>query len=102
LVSYTSWCRDRRSSVKARPRHHPFGPELLAAPGADNQIRLSRDHLIHGCDAIHGGASVCTVGEDVDAAGDLNELCDPSNPEIGGSSHSSKDTLGCRGRHSAR
>ena len=64
MVSYTSWCRDRRSSVKARPRHHPFGPELLVAPGADNQIRLARDHLIHGCDAIHGGASVCTVGED--------------------------------------
>jgi hypothetical protein len=64
----------RRSSLEARPRHHPLGPELLAAPGADNQIRLSRDHLIYGHDAILGGASACTVGEDVDAAGDLNEL----------------------------
>jgi hypothetical protein len=63
-----------RSSVEARPRHHPLGPELLAAPRGDDQFRLSRDHLIDGHHPILGGALNRTVGKDVDTACDLNEL----------------------------
>ena len=68
----------RRSSVEAGARHHPLGPELLAAPGAYDQIRLPRDHLIDRHHAIPSCASAGTIGKDVDAAGDLDEFRDPS------------------------
>jgi hypothetical protein len=68
----------RRSSVG--PGHHPLGPEFLAAPGANDQIRLARDHLIDGHHTIIGCGMACTIGKDVDAAGDLDELRDASNP----------------------
>src|SRR5262249_24342197 len=44
-----------RNSTEAGTRHHPLGPELLAAPRADDQIRLTPDHLIEGHHAILGG-----------------------------------------------
>jgi hypothetical protein len=69
-----------RGSVKARPRYHPLWPELLAAPGADDQIRLSCDHLINGHHSILGGGMTCTIGEDIDTAPDSDELRDPPNP----------------------
>jgi hypothetical protein len=90
------------SSVEAGPRHHPLGPELLAAPGADDQIRLLRDHLIDRHHAISGGASACTIGKDVDAAGDGDELRDPPNRRNQRVVYSLNNTLGRFGNRSAQ
>jgi hypothetical protein len=69
-----------RSSVETRPHHHPLRPELLAAPRANDQIRFSYDHLVDAHHAILGGGPAGAVGEDVVAAGDLDELRDPADP----------------------
>src|SRR5271165_2493793 len=65
---------------KTWPRHNPLGPEFLAAPGADDQIGLPRNHLIDRHHAILCCTLTCTISEDVDAACDRDELRDPSNP----------------------
>ena len=60
-----------RDLRKARPHRDALGPEFLAAPGTDDHIGLPLDHLRHHHDTVLGRALISTIGEDVDAAGDL-------------------------------
>ena len=69
----------RRDLPEASSRRDAVRSELLPAPRADDQIRFPRDHLLRRQDAVPGCASMPTIGENVDAAGDLDELRDPSN-----------------------
>jgi hypothetical protein len=55
------------------------GTLALVANRADDQIGSSLDHFLRSYDAILGCGLISAVGEDVDAAGDLDELRDPSN-----------------------
>jgi hypothetical protein len=65
---------------KARPHRDAVGPEFFATPpGADDQIGLSLDHLLHRHDTVFGRALISTIGEDVGAAGDLDKFGDPAN-----------------------
>src|SRR3984893_9361643 len=66
------------SSIEARPRHHPLGPKLLAAPRPDDEIGLAGNHLPGRHNTVLGCTPIPTIGEDVDAAGDLDELRDPT------------------------
>ena len=68
-----------RDLPKASSRHDALRSELLSAPRADDQVRRLRDHLISRYNTVLGRGLMPTIGEDVDAAGDLNELRDPSN-----------------------
>jgi len=63
-----------RYSIEPRPRHNTLGPEFLAAPRADDQIGFPLDHLLRGHNAVLGSALIPAISEDVDAAGDLDEL----------------------------
>jgi hypothetical protein len=65
---------------KAWPLRDAFRPEFLAAPGADDQIGFSRHYLPNRHHAVLSCASIPSIGEDVDAAGDLDELGDPADP----------------------
>jgi hypothetical protein len=64
---------------KARPRHNALGAEFLTAPGAYDEIRRSLDHLLRAYDTVPGRALMSTIGEDVDAASDLDKLRNPPN-----------------------
>src|SRR5580704_1882245 len=66
-------------AVEASPRCNVLRPEFLAAPRADDQIRFPRNHLLNHHDTALGGALISAIGENVDAAGDLDEFRDPSN-----------------------
>src|SRR6267154_850466 len=68
-----------RGLLEARPCRNALGPKLLATPGADDQIRLPRDHLLGFHNTVLGCALISKLGEDVDATGDLDELRDPRN-----------------------
>jgi hypothetical protein len=68
-----------RDSRKVRPRRNVLGPELFPAPGADDQIGLPRDYLLGRHNTALGCALISTIGEDVDAAGDLDKLRNPPN-----------------------
>jgi len=64
----------RRYSIEPRPRCDSLGSEFLAAPRPDDQIRFPRYDLL-GCDnAVLGSALIPAIGENVDAAGDLDKL----------------------------
>jgi hypothetical protein len=92
-----------RSSVEASSRCNALRPEPLAAPRADDQIGLPRNRLLNCDHAVFRCALISTIGEDVDAACDLDELRDPIQfRRSTGSSHSSKNTLGCFGNRAAR
>ena len=91
-----------RGLRKARPRCDALWSEFLAAPGADDQIGLARDHLLGRHHTVLSCAPISKIGEDVDAAGELDERETQAMPEISGSSHSSKNTLGRFFRLSAR
>src|SRR3984893_8708595 len=91
-----------RSSIEARPRRNVLGPELFPAPGADDQIGLPRDYLLGRHNTALGCALISKIGEDVDAAGDLDELRDPTNTGDQRIGHSSKNTLGRFFKLSAR
>jgi hypothetical protein len=98
----------RRNAVEASPRHDPLWSKFLSTPRANDQIGFPRDYLISCHNAVLDCTLVSTIGEDIDAAGDLDELRNHPIPEISGSSHSSKNTLGrfcklsARSRASAR
>src|SRR5439155_5706413 len=53
--------------------------ELFAAPGADDNVGLGADHIGRGYDAVLGILAPGQRGEDVDAAGHLDELGDPTD-----------------------
>jgi len=101
LISYKSWRCTAGIPVETRPRRDALGPEFLAAPRANDQIGSLRYDLLSRHDPVSGGALGSAVGKDVDSAGDLDKLRNPSIPEISRSSHSSKKTRGCFGKHSA-
>ena len=65
---------------KTRAGDNPLGPELLAAPRTDDQIRLPLDHLVECYDAVFGSTQTCTIGEDIDASRGLDQLRNPANP----------------------
>src|SRR6266567_5344382 len=69
-----------RGLREARPRRNPLRPELFAAPGADDQIRLPRDHLLGRHNTVLGCALISKLGKNVDTAGDLDKLRNPANP----------------------
>src|SRR5258706_4726483 len=64
---------------EARPRRDFCRHELLAAPGADDDVGISRDHIFGGYDALLRGLAAGQRGEDIDAAGNLDELGDPAD-----------------------
>jgi hypothetical protein len=66
-------------AVEASPRCNALRPEFLAAPRADDQIGLPRNDFLNPHHAVPGRALISTIGEDVDAASDLDEFRDPSN-----------------------
>jgi hypothetical protein len=66
-------------SIETRPRRNALGPVSLSAPRANDQIRFPLHHLLNGHDAVLGGALIPAVAENVDAAGDLDKLRNPSN-----------------------
>src|SRR5215469_8354462 len=68
-----------RYSIEARPRCNSLRPEFLAAPRADDQIGFPLDDLLNRHNAVLGSALVSAIGENVDAAGYLDELRNPSN-----------------------
>jgi hypothetical protein len=68
-----------RNLLKTGPRRDSLRPKFLAAPRADDQIRLASDHLRSSHNAVLSCALIPTISEDVDAAGNLDELRDPSN-----------------------
>jgi len=66
-------------AVEASPRCNALRPEFLAAPRADDQIGLPYDHVLGCHDTVLGCALISAIGEDVDPAGDIDELRNPSN-----------------------
>ena len=75
----------------ARSCRHAFRSKLLAAPRADDDIRPAAHHFKWiGNDAALRQTARRALGEDVGAAGDVDELRDPQNRADLGSSHSSK------------
>src|SRR5260370_37096278 len=68
-----------RNAVEASSRRNALRPEFLATPRPNDQIRFPRDHLLSCHNTVLGCALVSMIGEDVDAAGDLDELRDPAN-----------------------
>jgi hypothetical protein len=60
-------------------RHDALRSEFLPAPRADDQIRFPRHHRLSRHNTVSGRALLPTIEEDVDAAGDLDELRDPPN-----------------------
>jgi hypothetical protein len=71
---------DGGNGDKTRTARHLLGPEFLAAPGADDDVRLASNDLLRGDDPISGGPSCGAIGKNIDAAGDLDELRNPGNP----------------------
>src|SRR5215469_130766 len=68
-----------RYLLETRARHNPFRSELLAAPRAEYQIGFPCDHLVDRHQTILGCGLTCPIGEDVDAASDLDQLRNPPN-----------------------
>jgi len=64
---------------KPAPRCNALGPKFLAAPRADDQTGLSRDNFLNCHYPVLGCALISAIGENVDAAGDLYKLRNPSN-----------------------
>ena len=70
---------DSRYAIKPRPLSDLLGAKLLAAPGADNNIRLASDYFFRRHHTILGRFARGTIGKDVEAAGGLNQLRYPSD-----------------------
>ena len=70
-----------RDLRKSSPRHNTLGPEFLVAPRPDDHIRLPRDDRFSRDNTVLGSAVVPAVGENVDAASDLDKLRNPTNCE---------------------
>jgi len=66
---------DSRRFYKTRPGCNALRPEFLAAPRPDDQIGLPRNNFLN----CHHPVLGCTL-KNVDAASDLDELGNPSNP----------------------
>ena len=71
--------RDSRYAIKPRPLSDLLGAKLLAAPGADNNIRLASDHFFRRHYTILGRFARRPIGKDIEAAGGLNQLRYPSD-----------------------
>jgi hypothetical protein len=83
-----------RDFGKPRPRYDALGPKFLAAPRADDELRRSRYDLLSYDDPVLGSVLVTAVGENIDAAGDLDGALKPTRfPDITGSSHSAALSL---------
>jgi hypothetical protein len=61
-----------RDLPEANSRHDARRSEYLPAPRADGQIRFVRDYLLSRHNTVLGSALIAPIGEDVDAAGDLD------------------------------
>jgi hypothetical protein len=70
---------DSRDLRKTRPRRNTPRPEFLTAQRANDQIGLARNHFIESHHTVLSCASISSIGEDVDAACDLDELGDAPN-----------------------
>src|SRR5262249_58674814 len=51
----------------------------LTTPGRQDDLRVTADHFIGRHDALAGDRAVAQLGEDVAAAGNLDELRDPAD-----------------------
>jgi cell volume regulation protein A len=69
----------RRDGVEARTGGEFCRHEFLAAPGADNDVGLSRDHRFGRNDAVLGALLPGKLFEHVDAAGRLHQLRHPAD-----------------------
>ncbi len=90
LISRSQPSRTAGMCRKARTRRHFRRDEFLAAPGADDDVRACRDHVLHRDDAVLGvlawdSAGNVSMPPAISISSDTQRM-----PEIIGSSHSSK------------
>ena len=79
LISYTSWCCVAGFRLKpGRAALVQAGISCRTRP--NDQIRCLFDHLLRCDNRVLGCLLIATIGEDVDAAGDLGKLRDLTQP----------------------
>src|SRR6058998_216489 len=72
--------RDGGDRLPSGPRGDGADVHGLAAPGGQDDLRIARDDVGLGDDPLARGAALAQVGEDVAAAGDLDQVRDPADP----------------------
>jgi hypothetical protein len=65
---------DCRHAIKPGPIGELLRAELLATPGADNNIRFMSDNFLSRHDAILSGFSRRPISKDINAASGIDQL----------------------------